>query len=471
MDILFLMTFLCGFIIIAYIVIRIIKRKSDKKIESKIQKISNENSFVAIDELRKILKQRPSDHKTREKLVEVLFNTKMYLPAIKESMLLIDASVSDPDISELKYTNKIGEAYFMLNNFNDSKKYFMFAKKIDDLDYTTNFYLGKIEYENANYDKALSFLNIAVKVKPESLEAQKMKGLLSFQSGLYRETVNAMMKVIESNPEDTDAYYYLGYSYFKLNRSDEAKKVLNSIVNVDKYKFDVQFILANICRKDNAFVQAIEIFENMIKTSGSVDEKVKGTKMIEAYYNLSECYFNIHNISKSLYNLEEAAKINPNYKDIQQKIELYTQLARNTLLEKYLIGSVNEFTNICKMFVKYYVKKSSAIQGNVKFISAGLNSKGEMEIRAELSSNKFVIVYYFVFFRSNTTIGEFVIRNIYNMLKDEKIDKGVCVTAGNFSETAVNFIESRMLEIVEKQKLSDILKDIGHLLNTAGGVE
>ena len=66
--------------------------------------------------------------------------------------------------------------------------------------------------------------------------------------------------------------------------------------------------------------------------------------------------------------------------------------------------------------------------------------------------------------RSNTTIGDFIVRGIYNRLKEEKIDKGICVTAGNFSDTAKQFAESRMIELIEKNQLIDILSEIGKIL-------
>ncbi|HBD93095.1 MAG: hypothetical protein A2015_06835 [Spirochaetes bacterium GWF1_31_7] len=469
MDILLILTLLCGLIVFFSIAITVLKKMGKKKVDSNLKNINKENSYLAIDELRKILKNKPSDHKTREKLVEVLFLSKMYLPAIKECMLLIDASVSNPDISELKYTVTAGKSYYHLNNIADAKKYFSFAKKIDDLDFETNFYLGKIEYDAENFEKALAFMTIASRVKPEDEESQKIKGILSFQAGSYRECVNSMSKIIELKPDDYEALYYMGYGLYKLNKSEDAKRILVNIMNIDKYSIDALFIIANINKKDKAYVQAIEMLEKLIKMKDKFSSKT--AYLLEMYYLLSECYFNIHNVAKSLYYLEEAAKIDASYKDVQQKIDLYAQLARNTLLEKYLIGSINEFTNICKMFVKYYISKYSTLTGNLKYISTQLNQRGEMEIRVEVSSNKFVLTYYFIFFRSNTIIGDFTVRNIYNMLKDEKTDKGVCITAGSFSDTAINFIESRMLEVVEKKQLTEILKEIGHLLQTKGDID
>ncbi|HOF01195.1 MAG TPA: restriction endonuclease, partial [Spirochaetota bacterium] len=63
-----------------------------------------------------------------------------------------------------------------------------------------------------------------------------------------------------------------------------------------------------------------------------------------------------------------------------------------------------------------------------------------------------------------TTVGDLTLRIIYNKLRDEKIDKGVCVTAGNFSPTAKDFVESRMLELVEREKTSEILSKVKEMI-------
>lgn len=447
------------FLFVLFFIAKFLAKNKVKKLKIKAKEARKENAFLAVDELRKILKLKPDDQVTRKKLVDVLFEIQMYLPAIRECMLLVDASASNKEVDELTYTRKIGEGYFLLKNYVEAKKYFLIAKKISNIDFLSNFYLGKIEYENENYEKALLYLNEAVKADPENLESLRLKGVAAFLHGSYRESILAMTKVAAANSSDQEVLYYLGMGLFRVNKFPDAVKVFNQIRTVPQYKIEVEYCLATIYKKSGEHGRAIEILNELLK-SVETDHalKIPEKKLLDIYYLQGECFANLHDTSKALHSFQECAKIHSSYRDVQQRIELYSQLTTNVLLERFLVGSVNDYTSLCKMFVKYYIMKFSHIKGNIKFFSAEINLKGEMEIRAEVSSSKFVIVVYFIFFRSNSTIGDFTVRNIYNMLKDEKIDKGVCVTAGNFSETAMNYIESRMLETVDKNQLAEILK-------------
>lgn len=440
--------------------VKLLTRTKKRKLSKKINKISNEDKLIAIDDMRSYLRTNPNDYETRNKLINFLFEKQMYLPAIKECLIMISASASHSELSELEYTVKIGEAYYYLKNFQDAKKYLSIAQKIDDTNFKVNLFLGKMEYDNQNYDRALAKFNKAEKIEAGNLEVAKAKGICNYQIKHYRDAINSLSKVIKGEAGDVETYFYMGMSYYNAGQNEFAKKYLTKVIDNPVYKLRVYFVLGNIFKKEDLYMKAVEYLEEVI-LAGTIDNTTKS----EALYQVADCYVKTHNVAKALTNLEEIARINPDYKDIQKKIEMYSQLNTNTLLEKYLIGSVSQFTNICKLFVKYYVSKFSPIKGKIKFLDAEVNFKGEMEINIEIASNKFITLYFFIFFRSTSSIGELEVRNIYNMLREKKIDKGICVTAGSFSETAKNFSESRMLEVVEKKQLVDILNKIGEALN------
>lgn len=442
-------------------------KKNISNLKEKADKAEKENALLAIDDLRKIIKAQPYDYETRKKLIDLYFQQKMYLPAVRECMFLVDACATGADVDELLYTRKIGEGYFFLKNYEEAKKYFLIARKLSkNTDFQSSFYLGKIEFENQNNDKAIYFLNEAMKIDSNNLELIRLKGVLSFNIGSYREASLAMGKIVAANPGDTEAIYYLGMSLFRVNKFADAVKYLSMVRNIAQYQIDVEYTLATIYKKKGDLPKAVEVLSEVI------DSVKKGTianfppsKACDIYYLLGDCYAASRETNNALAAFQEVVNINPRYKDASFRVEHCSQLSKNTLLERFLAGTVNDFTSICKMFVKYYIAKYSHIRGAVKFFSADINSRGEMEIRAEVSSGKYATVVYFIFFRTNSTIGDFTLRSVYNMLKEEKVDKGVCVTAGNFSDTAVTFMESRMLDGVDKNQLSQILQEMTPLIH------
>ena len=64
--------------------------KAGDNLKEKAGKVEKENALLAIDELRKIIKAQPYDYDTRKKLIDLYFQQKMYLPAVRECMVMVE---------------------------------------------------------------------------------------------------------------------------------------------------------------------------------------------------------------------------------------------------------------------------------------------------------------------------------------------------------------------------------------------
>jgi len=62
--------------------------------------------------------------------------------------------------------------------------------------------------------------------------------------------------------------------------------------------------------------------------------------------------------------------------------------------------------------------------------------------------------------RSTGTIGELVLRDFHARIKDLKAGKGYCITGGVFSDEAKKFVEARLIDLMEKDKLMGLLNNI-----------
>jgi restriction endonuclease Mrr len=66
----------------------------------------------------------------------------------------------------------------------------------------------------------------------------------------------------------------------------------------------------------------------------------------------------------------------------------------------------------------------------------------------------------FRFIRTQGSIGELIIRDFHSHLKEVKAGKGVCVAVGAFSEEARRYTEARLIDLIEKEKLTAILNTV-----------
>ena len=79
----------------------------------------------------------------------------------------------------------------------------------------------------------------------------------------------------------------------------------------------------------------------------------------------------------------------------------------------------------------------------------------------EVDSPKFSDSEIFRFFRTTGSTGELFVRDFHGHLHDTKADRGICVTAGDFTEEARRYIEGRPLDLIEKNQLTMLLKQVG----------
>lgn len=428
------------------------------RLKKKIKNIEKEkNKLLAIDELKKIIRKDPHNFEAREKLADLLSEKKSYLPAIKEYLTILDYTGFSSKIDEVKILTKIGEAYIKLQNYDEARKYFLMVKTKDDLNFSANINLAQIEMQNKNYEKAETYFNIIENLYPDDIEIKKPFGICCYFQNKFLPAIDKLEKYLKVKQDDYEAIYYLAYSYYNQSRFDEAIKYFEKLKTNTQYSFDAFYMMGLIHFEQSLFNQAVEDFNNALLVGKDLDI----SKKVEINYYLGESYFKIHDITNALTYWKKVADVVPNYKDVLSKIENYSQVVSNTLLEMYLVGSVSQFIKICQLFAKYYLKHYSLFkEGNINFLESQMKEQGTLEMLVELTSGNFIETYFFVFIRSTGLVGDMILRDMYNTLKDKRADKGICVTAGGFTDAAKDFVESRMLKIVERDKLTEILNKI-----------
>lgn len=445
--------FVIVFTFIAMIFTFFLTKKKKKGIDKKLKEIDKESKLLAIDDLRKIIKKDPYNFVARDKLADLLINNNSYLSAIKEYLIILDHSHDNEDIKEAIYSNKIANVYMMIENYEDAKKYFLVSKTKDDLNVEANIKLGNIEMLSNNFDKADYYYNLAYKIEPENYELLKKFAICNFKMNNFKDSNEKLIKYLDENHDDEEALYYLAYSYYYLNNFDAAIKNFMTLRMSETYSSDALYILGLIRLNQRKYVQAIEDFNNCL-IKGNIKDM---NKIAEINYLIAECYFKDNDLLKATECWQKVYEIDQNYKDVKVKLNNYSDISSNYMLEMYLIGSVNQFVRICKLIVQYYIKHFSSLKGKIELLELNTSGEGSLEILAEVTSGNFIELNLFVFLRSATTIGDMTIREHYNTLKEKKADKGICVTAGNFSESVKQFVESRMIKLIEREKLVDIL--------------
>lgn len=110
------------------------------------------------------------------------------------------------------------------------------------------------------------FTNTADKAKIE-LAKQKI------YAGQYGAAINTLKEVAKTSADDANVYYYMGYSYFMLNQTDNAKEQLNKSIQLVPNKASSHFILGRIYQREEKYDDAISEFSLCASFSKADDEE------------------------------------------------------------------------------------------------------------------------------------------------------------------------------------------------------
>jgi hypothetical protein len=152
---------------------------------------------------------------------------------------------------------------------------------------------------------------------------------------------------------------------------------------------------------------------------------------------------------------KEINTLQPNYKDVAEKINQFQEVHTNRFMQTFLMGASSEFITLCRRIATRYYANS-----NTKLVNISLRKGEYADILAHVRTPQWEDQVLFRFVRSQGAIGELLLRDLYVRAKDIRAPRAVCVSGGTFTEQARGFVEARMIDVVEKDDLFKILKKL-----------
>jgi tetratricopeptide (TPR) repeat protein len=178
---------------------------------------------------------------------------------------------------------------------------------------------GTSFYYSDEYDKALSFFEAAINIKPDFKEAWYGKGGVLAALGRHEEAIETYNKAIEINPDYFYAWFNKGNALIRLSRYGDALKAYDKAIEIkpDDHEawYNKGITLAGLDRNEEAleaYNKAIEIKPDDHKTwykkgntlcnVGRHDEAIEAyNKAIEINPDLQDAWYNLaclHSLKK-----------------------------------------------------------------------------------------------------------------------------------------------------------------------------
>lgn len=351
---------------------------------------------------------------------------------------------------ETTFRRTIADLYRRFHLPEEALKEYLLLIKQEPAEAQHYFNAGEMFEERGKADKALGYYRKTVELQPGNGEALYRIGLLLYRSKKPLEAKDNFEKAMRYQPENAKIHYYLG-KILKDNHDYVA-----ALVAFEKAQRDSDLKIKALVERGacymstNNFEKAITELERASKLS----ENDTATETLYGRYFLATCYEKTRNIDKAIENWEKIYLKKPAFRDVAEKLSQYQDLRTDDRMKDYLTATMDEFYEICKgvtIKLGLSIRDVTDIPNGCQVIAV----EGDSKWRGTKKMPKLLW-----FLRIPELIPETTVRALHEEMKQLSVTRGVIISSSNFSRKAVDFSESRPINLMGKEKLQEILKTI-----------
>ncbi len=441
--------FIAAMLVLVVVVVLVLFGKKAGKGDAGIE-IKNKDEAKMIKTALHKLERNPDNVPALSDLSNIYFENSLYEKALPMYKNLVRISPLHPEIDLPVSLLRAGICLVKSEEYEEAVKYLVQANSKDSATFDVNYNLGLCYTKLKDLEKAELFLKKALIVEPASEFCQMDLARTLYARHHYKEAVQFLKKLLVTQPDNKEARFMYADCMAEEGQGEKVLKIFDLLRPDPVYG-------ARSCLRSGIYHfnqgdkrTAIEDFTIGLKLKNTPQDE-----QLELKYRLAQCYFETNRFQDGLALLQEIRQVNPQYKDINQMISRYSELSQNSNLQVYLSGSVGEFISLCQKIVAGW--------GNNSFVKILDASAGPVftDVISEIDMpGQAKIECVFRFFRTTGSTGELFVREFHDSLQDRKASRGVCITAGTFTEDARHYAEGRPVDLVERDRLNKILKFI-----------
>jgi tetratricopeptide (TPR) repeat protein len=396
---------------------------------------------------RRKLSQDPRDVDANLALAELYFREENYAGAYQHYRLLLDLCAANPTLPELDITIRHALCALHQGKTEEAYKGLMIAWSMDKSNFDVNFNLGVLEHDRKAYQRAATFLTAAQAAQPEHLPTARYLGLSEYRQKRYAMAASLLRKWLDAHPEDKECVAVQGQCYFYMKRFDLAGRIFQHLRADPEHGPLACLYSATMRLHEKNYDAAIADLQIGLRHSN-----VPRDMALEMKYRIASAHLRMNRVDQATVVWREILEINRNYKDVRELVKTYQELSSNKHLQTYMMGTQSEYANLCRRLARVYFS-----EGTVKVSDVSQRGADYADVVAEVATRKWEESVLFRFLRSTGDVGDLLLRDLNERLKDLHASRGVCFTAGKYNEGARAFVEARLIDLCDKGDLLKLL--------------
>ena len=393
------------------------------------------------------LSANPNDSEALSSLGDIYFREDDWQQAYKTYGTLLD---SGQGANSFDNNFRYGLSALKLGMIEDAYRGLSAARNMNQNNFEVNYNLGVLEFQRKNYEKAIAILNQARIQDPEHAPTLRTLGHSFFRMKKNKEAMTYIRKAIDLAPDDKESLFTLGECYHEANQTEQALRIFAHLRGDPVMGASACLTCGIINDEGRQYEKAVQDYE-----LGLRHQNIRTDIRIDLMYRSAQVYLKLNEIGKALGYLREIQAENPNYKDVSPLINKYQELNANKNLQVFLMAPSGDFVSLCRKIVIGFYQKAK-----VKITNISVNKNEWADILAEVDTPKWSDLIMFRFIRIQGSIGELIVRDFHSHLKEVKAGKGICITVGAFTDEAKRYTEARLIDLIEKERLSALLNTV-----------
>jgi tetratricopeptide (TPR) repeat protein len=433
-------------VLVAVIGLSFLGRKRDA---SKARPAKRRDRASIIREATRRLAQNPRDPEGLQAMGGLYYQEQDWEKAYAAYEVLVDLAPTNPKLDEFECSLRFGVSAVKTNRLQEAIKGFLLARKIKSDHFEVNYNLGYICYLQKEYEKSIPFLKQALLTDVENVLAQRYMGFSLHKAHRYRDALSYLKKALDLQPDDKEALFAMAECLFESGAVDRALKIFTHL-RPDPALGPQSALYAGIIHaQTNQNDKAIVDFDIGLK-----HENIPQDVAMDLRYKLALTLIKSQDLGRALAVLKEIQRLVPGYKDVPTLIVRYQELNQNKNLQTYLMAVQSEFVTLCRKIVVQFFPGAKVKITDISVFA------DYSDVVAEIDTPKWSDIVIFRFFRSQGAVGELLLRDFHGRIKDLKAGKGICLSAGMFTEESRRFTEGRPIDLYDKDRLNKILNAV-----------
>ncbi len=422
-----------------------------KKIESLANLVKQNRTAPAIKLAKRIVVKEPRNTDAHYFLGLAYLSERKPELALMELKTVNQIGLFVGYCKEVPFRKTIADLYAKFNQTDEALKEYLLLMKMEPSNAVYYYHAGRLFEDRNRTDKAVQFYKKAISLDERHGEAHFRLGRIFYRAKRPVESRSELIQAIRLHPENGEAHYYLG------RIEKDAHDYMAALSSFEKASKDSAYKVKSLVERGACYLSMNNIDRATTELERAVSLSTDDASQDTLYgrYFLSICYERSRNIEGALDQWGKIYSRKPNFRDVAEKLSRYQDVNTDDHVKDFLTAGQDEFLAMCRSATTALglnVRDTSPLRDGCQFVAVEPQNKWR---------NTRALPTLIRFLRVTDLVDESTVRSFHEEMKKLNITRGIIVSSSGFSRLAMDFAESRPVNLYDKDRLQSLLQQAG----------